>query len=146
MSASALAHYAGISEDEFNRLLSLSAAAMYTDPSYQKLISQLDAAALSQTLPYARTVYEKYLPDIKEKYGLAGTVMSGYTLCNWVLGFLMRPERITDMLERHVNVPTQTIINALPDLAAVLDEAEQGGPDWQKALIIFSMPLMVAGN
>jgi hypothetical protein len=146
MSVSSLARYAGLSEGEFNRLLSLSAEAMYKDPSYQKLISQLDAAVLSQTLPYTRAVYEKYLPGIKEKYGLAGTVMSGYTLCNWVLGFLMRPERITDMLERHANVSTQTIISALPDLAAVLDEAEQGGSDWQKALVIFSMPLIVAGN
>jgi hypothetical protein len=144
MIAQSLSHYVGVSVGEFERLLSLSAEAMYNDPVYQSLISQLDAALLSSTLPYIRTVYEKYLPDIKERYGLAGTVMSGYTLCNWVLGFLMRPDRISDMLERHARVPTSAIINALPELAAVLDEAEGGTAEWQKALVVFSMPLMVA--
>jgi hypothetical protein len=104
--------------EDVERLLALSPEALYDDALYRDLVGRLDANALETTATYARLAYDAQLPPIKAKYGLSNTVMSGYTLCNWVLGFLMYPQKLPDMITRHARIPADTIEAALPELIA----------------------------
>jgi len=142
MIADLLAPYLHIPVGEFERLISLSPEEIYQDPTYQHLVAQLDQKVLSDTLPQARDVYEVGLPAIKDKFGWSGTVMSGYTLCNWVIGFLRYPEKMKDMLPRHERVASLQVADALPELASLLDALPEGREEWQRALIVFSLPLL----
>jgi hypothetical protein len=141
--AAELATYAQVSAAEIDRLLALRPEAIYQDKIYQTWIASLDTVQLSSNLPHARAAYDRGLDPIKHKYKLSGTIMSGHTLCNWVLGFLMYPEKLRDMLDHHASVPTRSVAAALPELIALLDDMPSGRDEWQRALVIFTLPLLV---
>ncbi len=69
--------------------------------------------------------------------------MSGYTLVNWVLGFMMYPERMRDMLSVHASVSSGVVADMLPHLVDLLEKLPENREDWQRALLIFSLPLVV---
>jgi hypothetical protein len=137
-----LATYLNVAPREVERLLALSPQAIYQDKGYLGLVGQLNSTQLNRTAEHAYEAYNQGLPPLKEQYGLSDSVMSGYTLCNWVLGFLMYPEQMRDMLERHAAVPTDTVAAMLPELIQLLDTMPAGRDDWQRALIVFSLPLL----
>lgn len=137
-----LASYIGVSPVEVERLLALPATSIYRDRGYRDLIAQLDADALHGSAEQAHQIYDAGVPAIKQKYGLMDTIMGGHTLSNWTLGFLMYPERLQDMLARHAAVPTDTIAAALPELFMLLDALPQGREEWQRALAVFTLPLL----
>lgn len=143
MLATALATYAHIPVSEIERVMSLTPEAIYQDEVYQAWITSLDTRLLSHELPYARAAYDKGLALIKQKHELIGTIMSGHTLCNWVLGFLMYPEKMRDMLDYHVSVSPAVVASILPELITLLDDMPAGREEWQRALVIFSLPLLV---
>lgn len=143
MLAAALATYAQVPVREVERLLSLHPEAIYQDTVYQGWIANLDTKLLSRELPHARAAYDSGLNLIKHKYNLTGTIMSGHTLCNWVLGFLMYPSKLRDMIEHHAAVPVESVAAALPELIALLDDIPSGREEWQRALVIFTLPLLV---
>jgi hypothetical protein len=145
MQPKSIAVYMGISVDEAGRLLALSPAAVYDDSAYQDAVNRLDVDLLRHTLVHVRAAYENGLDPIKEKYGLSDTVMSGFTLGNWVLGFLADPDHMNDMLERHARIPTDVIENALPELVGLLEDIPEGRAEWQRALVTFSLPLIARG-
>lgn len=142
MTPDELAHYAGISTQELERLLAMPAAAIYNDPDYIDLVTSLDREHLDRTAVHTRDAYDKYLPTIKEQFGLRGSIMSGYTLSNWVLGFLMYPERLSDMIKYHASLSPDMIARLLPHLVRLLDEVPEGREEWQRALVILSLPLL----
>lgn len=137
-----LSSYSGIPVKQLQYLLSLSPAKMYQDSVYQNLVRQLNAEMLQDTLVSVRETYDKHLPTIKRQYNLRNTTMSGFTLANWIIGFLSYPDRLPDLLERHVNVPPSVIADVAPDLLAVLGEVPRGGAEWQRALTVFILPLL----
>lgn len=145
MHAEEIAEVLHITEAEARRLLALAPETMYQDPGYQALVRQLEPNHLHKTAPQARAVYMHSLDPVKEKYGLSDTIMSGYTLVNWVLGFLMAPDHLPDMLDRHAKLDRDTIAAVLPELVDILGDMEEGSLDWQQALVVFSLPL-IAGS
>ncbi len=76
---------------------------------------------------------------------LSGTIMSGYTLCNWVLGFLKQPTGMADVLKYHASVPSGKIAASLPELLELPDETRVGSAEWKKALVVFSLPMIATG-
>lgn len=145
MQPQAIADLMGLSVDEVERLLALNPAAIYEDAAYLRVVHTLDTGVLRATLQAVRDIYEDGLPPIKEKYGLSDTIMSGYTLGNWVLGFLTAPDHLNDMLERHASIPTDVIEDALPELVDLLEDLSNGKDEWQRALVTFSLPLIARG-
>lgn len=136
-----LAQELNTTPDEIERLLALNAVALYDEPTYQAFVKQLHGDVLEETVPQVRAAYDRGLPAIKARYKLSDTVMSGYTLANWILGFMMYPDRMRDMLDRHQNVPADVVAAALPDLLDLLDEAGVT-QEWKQALVTFSLPLL----
>ncbi len=127
--------------DEIERLLTLDATALYDDPGYQAFVDRLRGDVLEATVAQVRAAYDRGLPEIKARYALSDTVMSGYTLANWVLGFMMYPDQIRDMLDRHRSVPPDVVSATLPELLDLLDDANVA-PEWKHALATFSLPLL----
>jgi hypothetical protein len=144
MLVTTLATYSQVSAEELKRLLALPAQAMYNDPAYQAMIAQIDSMRLQRSLGAARDIYEQKLPALKEKYGLSGTIMGGYTLCNWVLGYLMFPDRARSMIEHHARITVETVALMLPELIELLNPMGSEAQEWQRALIVFSLPLLAA--
>ena len=142
MTSEELARYAGMSAHEIERLLALPAAKIYEDPVYRDMVASLDREHLDRTAKYARDVYDKHILALQEQYNLNSSLMGGYTLSNWVLGFLMYPKRMIDMLQYHTSLPPNMIATLLPQLVQLLDEVPEGREEWQRALIIFSLPLL----
>lgn len=134
-----LAQQLNTTPQEVERLLALPAAEVYDDPVYLEFVSHLHADTLQATSRAVRDIYETALEPLKEQHGLGGTVMSGYTLVNWVLGFLSYPDTMRDMLERHANLPVDLIAEVLPELIELVGEANV---EWQHALAVFSLPLL----
>ena len=134
--------YTDLSEQEIKRLLSQPPRTIYDDPVYVSVLTLLDVATLRQTLPYARDAYEKNLNRLKEQHGLSTTVMSGHTLGSALVGFLMQPDRLPEMLEKHAILSVKTIREAVPDLVDILGGIEAGAEQWQAAMVIMSLPLM----
>jgi hypothetical protein len=142
MLAQVLAPYINVPPQTVERLLSLTPAEIYADESYQGMVAQLNANSLQKTSDYAYAVYDEQLPALKAQYGLLDTLMGGYTLCNWVLGFLMYPETLPDMVGRHTRIPTDVVAEVLPKLVTMLDTMPQGRAEWQRALVVLSLPLL----
>jgi hypothetical protein len=140
-----LAHYVGLSLDDMEYLFSLSPRAMYEDPVYQSLIAQLDVEMLRDTLDDVQNLYNTYIERIKEAHNLSHTVMSGHTLSRWIVAYLVHPERMEEILDHHALLPTQKIAETLPSLIDVLGRLEDGGQEWQRALVIMSLPLLARG-
>ena len=145
MHPESIADTMGISVADAERLLALPPADIYADAVYHAVVECLDATLLHQTLKHVRAVYDEQLDPIKEKYGLSDTIMSGFTLGNWVLGFLASPDHLNDMLERHTQIPTDIIEDVLPELVDLMVELPEGSAEWQCALVTFSLPLIAKG-
>jgi hypothetical protein len=146
MLADLYAQYAGIPAEEAERLLAMPAQAIYQDEYYQNLVASLDGQALHDTATHARTAYDSGLPMLKAKYRLMDTVMSGYTLCNWVLGYLNFPSKLSDLLEQHGRIPVTVMVDMLPELVALLDKLPAGRDVWQRAFLIITLPLLARNN
>ena len=136
------AHYLNIDVNDVEQLMALPAAAIYDDPFYQELVQSINPRALEGSAHIVRAIYEENLGEIKAEYNLTDTVMSGYTLVNWVLGFMMYPERMRDMLSVHTSVPSGVVADMLPRLVDLLEDLPENREDWQRALLIFSLPLV----
>ena len=93
-----------------------------------------------------REVYDKELPGLKAQYGLADTVMSGYTLCNWVLGYLNYPSKLSDLLDQHGRIPVETMLDMLPKLVEMLETVPEGRQEWERAFLIITLPLLARNN
>ncbi len=142
-----LAQLVNVSPATLQRFLSMEATALYEDDEYMSLVRSLNRNLMEETLPEVRAAYEKHLPgfvdEIKKQYQLKDNPMSAYTLGNWMVGILRYPETTNTLLNMHTRVPSQMIIDGLPHLLSFLDEVERGGAEWQRALCILSIPLMV---
>ncbi len=145
MHPESIANYMGIPVDEVERLLALPPADVYADAAYLNVINRLDEKLLRRTLLHVRMAYEDGLDPIKEKYNLSDTIMSGYTLGNWVLGFLAAPGHLSAMLDRHARIPADVIEATLPELTDLLGDLPEGGAEWQRALVAFSLPMIAKG-
>ena len=141
-----LATYTGLPETEIERLLALSPVEIYDDPAYLALIPQLDEETLKASAAHVQQIYGEQLPSLKDKHRLGGTIMSSYTLVNWVLGFLMYPERLRDMLHYHQRLSTEQVAGMLPELFALLDDLPEGRDAWKTALAVISLPLLANGD
>lgn len=138
-----IATYLDISQTEADRLYTLSAEEIYHDPFYQSLIAELNETLLHQTAGDARAAYTEHLNELKAHHGLSDSIMSGHTLVNWVLGYLMYPDRLVDLLDRHAAVPAHLVAETLPELLNILNDIPSlsGRQEWQRALILFALPL-----
>lgn len=145
-----LSQYTGISANQIARILSLKQAQVYEDPDYQAWISQLDPTALYETLPLARAAYEQGMPQfaehLRDNYGLDNTKMSPFTLGNWLVGFLQYPNTITNLAKLHHRIPPQAFREMLPMMLTMLDTMPDGGAQWQRALALMALPLLVRRN
>lgn len=146
MSVDTLAQYSGIPAETIKQWLSLSPESIYRDTGYLAWVKDLDEDLLTDNLKAVRAIYESDLDAIKSRHGLSDTIMGAHTLGNWVLGFLKFPDQLPDLLERHASVPGTVVANVLPELAVLLNKIEDdaGRAEWQRALILFSIPLMAA--
>ena len=140
------AKHAGLAAEETERLLAMPAEAIYQDQRYLALVKSLDVSLLHDTAGAVHKAYEAGLPGLKEQYGLGGTTMGGFTLCNWVLGYLNYPTRLSDLLGQHDRIPVKIMRNMLPELVGLLRDVPEGREEWERAFLIITLPLLARDN
>ncbi|MCA9914411.1 MAG: hypothetical protein KC496_13745, partial [Anaerolineae bacterium] len=125
MDASTIAYYTGLSEELVAEYLRLSAQEIYSDPQYIKALYALDKKYLRNTLGMVRDFYEAHLSEfadnLENRYHISRGSMSGFTLGNWVVGFLDYPEYAADLLKKHTNLPAEVFHGGLEDLLGLMD-------------------------
>lgn len=146
MDVQMIAYYTGLSEQEVRRFLSRPAADTYRDPAYIKTLEQLDQGYLKRTLGMVRDYYDQHLgefaAELENRYQISRGAMSGFTLANWVIGFLDYPDYAIDLLERHAKLPAEVFDGGLEDLLSLMDGMPEGREQWQQALCLLAFPLM----
>ncbi|MBZ0278626.1 MAG: hypothetical protein K8I60_20935, partial [Anaerolineae bacterium] len=128
-----LSSYSGIPVDELEYFLSFSPAEIYHNERYKALVSQINGLKLENSLSAIRAAYDEHLPAIKDKYHLRYTLMSGYTLSSWILGYISFPDTMPDLLDRHKKVPSHVVKAVLPELLELLGTVPEGAAEWQRA-------------
>ncbi|MCU0463768.1 MAG: hypothetical protein MUF38_04280 [Anaerolineae bacterium] len=141
-----LAHYIGANKDQINRLTRMKQSQVYSDPTYQAWVQQMDAGALHETLAHARAAYEEHLPQfaaiLSTRYGMSNTPMSSFTLGNWLVGFLQYPDSISNLSKMHQRIPQEAFREMLPEMIQMLDDLPTGREGWQRALALMALPLV----
>lgn len=147
MISEVLAQYIGIPQSDIKNLLSLSLEDLYDSPAYNKLVQQLDFDLLHETLPDARKVYESVVPtvidSISSEFKYTGRGMTAFTLGNWLVGFLARPDQLFKLADIHSHIPVPAIEAGLPLILAGLSDMDSGGKQWSKAMAVLSLPFFV---
>lgn len=142
-----LAVYLGLRDAEVDRLLHLKAPALYQDESYLKLVESLNYRLLENTLLDARSVYDEHLPELvdylRNEYNYQGKPMTALTLGNWLLGFLHNHQNLHMLHKMHAHIPMEIIEHGLPKILEMLGYIRQGGKEWQRAMAVLSLPLLV---
>ncbi|MCB9450564.1 MAG: hypothetical protein H6672_03950 [Anaerolineaceae bacterium] len=138
-----LSSYSGVPAQDLKNLLALAPQEIYQSAMYHELVRQIDQKELEQTLASVRVIYDEHLPEIKDRFQLQRTIMSGYTLGSWLLGYIAFPDKMVDLLDRHQNIPPQVIREVLPELLDLLETIPEGAAAWQQAMVIVALPLMV---
>ncbi len=142
--AQSMVRFIGIPRIEIERLLSLPPEKLLADPVYQGLVSTLDRWTLEASLLKAQCLLAERLPSLLSTslrhQRLETGAMSARTLCNWVLGFLSRPDEVIEAADIHSRVPANAIRFALPHLLATLYDMGPDGALWQKAIALLALP------
>lgn len=119
---------------------------IYNDSAYLNQIRQIDTERLYETLPAARDIDAEYVPQynqiLSERFGLHNSVMSAFTLGNWLVGFLQFPKTLDNLSQHHKRLPKEAMAELLPHMLSVLEDMPHGSADWQKALALLSMPML----
>lgn len=140
-----LAAKIGISVRELDYFLNMRGEDIIKDDNYIALLGKVDRPVLEKTLPQIRAVYEERLPDfaayIEKRYKLDHNPMSAYTLGNWVVGALQFPAYVNSILDMHEGLAAEMFANELPALLAMVEDTP-GSVEWQRALCLFSLPLI----
>jgi hypothetical protein len=146
MNPQEIAQTIGISVDDVNYFLSMSAEELIQNADYIAMLKTLDKELLQQTLPEARMAYESGLPafqsDLNKRYNMSSRMMSAYTVGNWVVGALQYPENTEAILKMHSHVPGEAVVGGIWDLMEMVQGIPQGAEEWQRALCALSLPLM----
>ncbi len=148
MIAQELARYMGIPAEEVEQLLKIGVRKLAADPGYQAMLKKLDLPLLESTMAEAHNLIEKGLPEftdhITSEYSLRRNPMSGYTLANWLVGYLNFPEKVEALVELHDRVPHEAVEKYLPAVIQMLQPMSQGREEWQKALATVGIILVAS--
>jgi hypothetical protein len=146
MLAKILASYSQLPEAQIESWLAQPSRALLSDEKYYQAINAIDSSLLYHSLPEVREAYTSGLPafqqKLTERYQLDFSVMSAYTLGNWLLGFLQHPEQLDMLLDKHLRLPLNVLREEAPALLSLLDKMSQNRQEWQKALALFMLPLL----
>lgn len=137
----------GIEIDELQRLLEMAPHAVLDDPSYQGLLQSLDLALLRKTLPLVRAALARGIPTFNERYqamySATESPMSEETLSNWLVVFIQYPNTLRSLVANHQRVPVEFIRLGLPDFLSIVDGMPRGCAEWQRAMAVLAVPLLV---
>jgi len=147
MLSETLSKYVGIPSGDVEHYLGMPVSALASDPNYIQLLQGLDLATLESSMTEAHTLLEQSLPgftdQVTSEYALRRNPMSGYTLANWLLGYLNYPEKMDALVELHDRVPSEAIRKYLPAVISMLDNMGPGREMWQRALASVGIILSV---
>ena len=141
-----------LSQTQLKVLLSKSLAECLKSPELQQELNRLDTNLLKETLPTAGTVLAKELPPfynwLKNELGVKRVPDSPDHTTKWVINFVNHQESLTRLVELHRPVPRPALERSIPRLVATFDgvEAPQVRQEWQKAIALLCLPLVVAAR
>jgi hypothetical protein len=111
-----LSHY--LPSDEVERLLRLPPGAIYKDPNYLNLLKQVRYQLLSDA------------------------TSQSYALCDWIISFLEQSDLPHKLVNWHNSTSSRVMVDALPDLLTILETIPNSRQDWQRALVLLTLPLL----
>lgn len=125
----------------------LNPVALIDTPSYQDAVGSLDTALLQRTYAQAHTAYEAVLPafqqEMETRYGYDHAPMFSTSLGKWLISVAERPHYMPQVFTLHASVPPVIVQETLPMLLRAMDRIGEGRDEWQRALALLSLPMML---
>jgi hypothetical protein len=136
-----------ISSDQLERWSEMSPNEVIADRDYLVQLTSIDVERLKRSQATFEQVYERYLPrfqqELKDNYNIQQAPMFSETLGRWVLSVLEMPQFMVQILDLHGRVPPQVIRETLNMLIMMAGDVPEDGEEWQRAIYILSLPLML---
>ncbi len=125
----------------------LNPVALIDAPSYQDAVGSLDTALLQRSYAEAHKAYESVLPafqqEMETRYGYDHAPMFSTSLGKWLISVAERPHYMPQVFSLHASVPPMIIQETLPLLLRTMDHIGAGRDEWQRALALLSLPMML---
>ncbi|MBD0262536.1 MAG: hypothetical protein ICV78_07375, partial [Tolypothrix sp. Co-bin9] len=137
---------------QLETLLSKTLSECLNSSELKQLLDSLDGNLLKKTLPTAGGVLAKELPPfynwLKNELGVERIPDSPDHTTKWVIGFINNQQSLTRLVELHRPVPRLALESAIPRLIGMFKEIEnpQVQKEWQKAIAVLCLPLVVAAH
>lgn len=148
MLVNTLSQHLGASPAQIEQLLRYSGHRIQSDPTYLRLLDQVDSEKLGSSMVETRLYMDRVLPELvtvyKRRYELESFPLDGFMVSNWIVGYLHTPERLSDLLLRHTDIRKDVMQAALPEILDLLGGAPQHPGAWQRAFATIAIPLIVA--
>ncbi|WP_026736486.1 hypothetical protein [Fischerella sp. PCC 9605] len=138
-----------LSQTQVETLLSKTLSECLNSLDFQQQLDSLDINFLRETLPTAGSVLAKELPPfydwLKNELDVKRVPDSPEHTTNWVINFVNHQESLTHLVELHRPVPRPALETAIPRLVESFNglEDRQVKKEWQKAIAILCLPLVV---
>jgi hypothetical protein len=137
---------------QLEALLSKTLSECLNSSELKQLLDSLDANLLKKTLPTAGGILAKELPPfynwLKNELGVERIPDSPDHTTKWVIGFINNQQSLTRLVELHRPVPRLALESAIPRLIEMFKGIEnpQVRQEWQKAIAVLCLPLVVAAH
>ncbi|MBD2665054.1 hypothetical protein B6N60_03004 [Richelia sinica FACHB-800] len=141
-----------ISSSQLENILSLSLNDLLKSPQLQQELNSLNIKILKATLPTCGAVLAQELPPfyhwLKNELGVKRVPDTPDHTTKWVIGFVNNQESLTRLVELHRQVPRPALEASIPRLVDMFAgvEDEQTRQEWQKAIAVLCLVLVVASR
>lgn len=129
-----------------SNLMELRPREIYQADIYINMLEDIDVAALKLSMSSTRAHLDDELPPLveayKEKYNMTEFPLTGYMVCNWVVGYLSVQQNLPDLIEKHTTVSRGIMGEALPEILEILARTPMNNEEWVKAFATLVIPLM----
>jgi hypothetical protein len=138
--------------NQLEALLSKTLSECLNSSELKQLLDSLDANLLKTTLPTAGVILAKELPPfynwLKNELGVERIPDSPDHTTKWVIDFMNNQQSLTRLVELHRPVPRLALESAIPRLIGMFKGIEnpQVRQEWQKAIAVLCLPLVVAAR
>lgn len=150
MASDVIARSTGRPLEVIQTLLRSKPDTLYTNNMYVDMLNEIDVKLLQSTMSLTRHHLDSELPPLvetyKQKYQLSEFPLTGYMVCNWVVGYLDSRQHLPDLLHTHKAVPVHIMTDALPEVLDILGNAPAQGELWQYAFSTMVIPLLANSN
>jgi len=125
----------------------LSAVQIVHNRDYIDALRDVDRLELESSFNEIRTRYQGHLVHFQrmlaQRYGVHHAPMFSEILGHWVLSAVEQPSYLEHVIKRHARMPREMISDGLPMLVDMLASPSGERNEWQRAVVLLTLPMLL---